>query len=137
QGFKVLSVSPPGHYPPGGQWRHPVVGRQPLYLYDRKIPLAETLDRNLKCTFFVTVEGAGRLIDQTLGKRKVLAVGQGAAGGIAASVQAFARKARIVGLPGLGSGGPDGWKKVWSDRIHPYDHGTPIDLMVYRDLDFF
>ena len=59
QGFKVLSVSYPGHYPPGGIWKNPQAPRQPVYLFDERIPDHEATDRNYKATVFVTLQGAG------------------------------------------------------------------------------
>ena len=38
QGFKVLSLTYPGHYPPGGVWKIPVAERMPIYLLDRELP---------------------------------------------------------------------------------------------------
>jgi hypothetical protein len=66
QGFKVLTLTYPGHYPPGGVWKRPVAERHPIYLMDRDLPEEEIRDRNLKCTFNVILEGAALLTDQNL-----------------------------------------------------------------------
>jgi hypothetical protein len=137
QGFKVLSVSYPGHYPPGGAWKRPRAPRQPVYLYDKKISPRETIDRNYKATVFVTLQGAGKLIDRTLAGRKVLAFGQATSGGMVAHLQPFTKRCRIVGLPGFGSGGPDGWKRQWADTLGAYGEGNPIDTVLRRGVEFF
>ena len=66
QGFKVLALTYPGHYPPGGVWQLPIVERNPIYLRDRDLAQEEILDRNLKCTFNVILQGAGLLTDEHL-----------------------------------------------------------------------
>ncbi len=38
QGFKVLALTYPGHYPPGGVWKQPIAERMPIYLLDRELP---------------------------------------------------------------------------------------------------
>ena len=38
QGFKVLALTYPGHYPLGGVWPQPIAERNPVYLKDRKLP---------------------------------------------------------------------------------------------------
>ena len=47
QGFKVLALTYPGHYPPGGVWQHPIPERMPVYLMDREL----TLGRNYRSQF--------------------------------------------------------------------------------------
>src|SRR5690349_5917116 len=66
QGFKVLTLTYPGHYPPGGIWKEPVSERMPIYLFDKKLPAEEIADRNLKCTFNTILQGAALLTDQNL-----------------------------------------------------------------------
>ena len=75
QGFKVLALTYPGHYPPGGVWRQPVADRDPIYLMDRDLNEAEIRDRNLKCTFNVILQGAGHLTDEQLRGREIIAFG--------------------------------------------------------------
>ena len=58
QGFKVLAMTYPGHYPPGGTWTVSVEERMPHYLLDRDLPREEILDRNLKCTFNVICQAS-------------------------------------------------------------------------------
>lgn len=64
QGFKVLNLTYPGHYPPGGVWKIPISERMPIYLMDRELSTEEINDRNLKCTFNVILQGAALLTDQ-------------------------------------------------------------------------
>lgn len=116
QGFKVLSLTYPGHYPPGGVWKEPVPERMPIYLLDRELPLKEILDRNLKCTFNTILQGAGLLTDRYLGGCDVMAFGHSTGGPMAAHLYRFTREARVIGLVGFGSGGPDGWRKEWREK---------------------
>ena len=115
QGFTVLSVSYTGLYPPGGVWSRPAATRLPHYLRDRDLPEAEIRDRNLKCTFNVILQGAGQLIDETLAGRRILAFGHSTGGPMAAHLHRFVAKATVAGLPGFGSGGPNGWLRDWRD----------------------
>ena len=73
QGFKVLNLTYPGHYPPGGIWKESVEERQPWYLLDQKLSDQEIYDRNLKCTFNVILQGSAQLVDEHLKGRKILA----------------------------------------------------------------
>jgi hypothetical protein len=132
-----LSVSYPGHYPNGGAWEQPGAPRQPVYLYDQEIPNEETIDRNYKATVFVTLQGAGKLIDETLAGRKILAFGQATSGGMVAHLQSFTKQSRIIGLPGFGSGGPDGWKRQWANLVGAYTEGNAIDTVLRRGVEFF
>ena len=80
QGFKVLALTYPGHYPAGGVWKQPIAERMPIYLIDRELPEEEILDRNLKCTFNVILQGAGLLTDQHFAGREIMASGTRPAG---------------------------------------------------------
>jgi len=84
QGFKTLSLTYPGHYPPGGVWKRPVPERMPIYLLDRELSLEETLDRNLKCTFNTIMQGIGLLTDNHLPGRRIIAFGHSTGGPMAA-----------------------------------------------------
>lgn len=134
QGIKVVSCSFTGHYPPNNEWKQPVAERQPVYLYDQEIPLAETLDRNLKCNFNVNVQGAAQLVDEHLAGRRVLAFGHSTGGPMAALLHKWVKKCTIIGLPGFGTGGPDGWKHEWSDAIGANIRGYPIDQVSRRSV---
>ncbi|MEE9143174.1 MAG: hypothetical protein V3U06_00200, partial [Candidatus Binatia bacterium] len=116
QGFKVLSLTYPGHYPPGGVWTEPVVDRMPIYLFNQELPLKEIRDRNLKCTFNTILQGAGLLTDQCLAGREVLGFGHSTGGPMVAHLTRFTKKAQVIGLVGFGTGGPDGWRKEWRDK---------------------
>lgn len=115
QGFKTLALTYPGHWPPteNGIWKTPVSERMPIYLLDRELPVEETLDRNIKCTFNVILQGAGQLVDEHLAGRKVIAFGHSTGGPMAAHLTRFAKAVDVVGLVGFGSGGPDGWRRQW------------------------
>jgi pimeloyl-ACP methyl ester carboxylesterase len=116
QGYKVLSLTYPGHYPPGGIWNTPVAERMPIYLMDRELPREEILDRNLKCTFNTILQGAGLLTDKHLAGRQILGFGHSTGGPMAAHLTRFTKKTRVIGLVGFGSGGPDGWRKEWREK---------------------
>lgn len=115
QGFTALALTYPGHWSaePGGVWTTPVSERQPIYLLDRTLPQNETLDRNLKCTFNVILQGAAQLVDTHLTGRKILAFGHSTGGPMAAHLVRFVKEVDVVGIVGFGSGGPDGWRRAW------------------------
>lgn len=114
QGHCVLTISYPGHYPPGNHWAAPIETRQPIYLLDRTLPEDEVLDRNEKCTFNVILQGAGALVADNLGGRDIIAWGHSTGGPMAAHLHRFTDN-RVIGLAGWGSGGPDGWRKQWRE----------------------
>ena len=143
QGFKVLAISYPGHYPPNGHWRKPIILRQPLYLLDQDLPPEEVLDRNLKCTFNTILQGAGQLVSQELAGRDILAWGHSTGGPMAASLSQFARDVRVIGLTNFGTGGPDGWRKAWREDTGaekytelPLDHMSRRSPHTYREAGY-
>ncbi len=138
QGFLTLSVTYPGHFPPGGIWTESVPARMPLYLFDRKLPEREVLDRNLRCTFNTILQGAALLTEQNLSGRDLLAFGHSTGGPMAASLHRFLKSARVTGLLGFGSGGPDGWRKEWRDRtgLEEY-HEIPVEQISRRSPESF
>ena len=138
QGFKVLAMTYPGHYPPGGTWTVPVETRMPHYLLDRELPLDEILDRNLKCTFNTICQGMAALIDQHLAGRKILGWGHSTSGPMQAHMHRFAKTVQYIGLLGFGTGGPDSWRKEWRDETHAEDPKVyDIDHMARRNPKFF
>ena len=138
QGFKVLAVTYPGHYPPGGVWKVPVAERQPIYLMDRELPQEEVNDRNLKCTFNVIIQGAGLLADQHLAGREIIGFGHSTGGPMAAHLARFSKKTKVIGLVGFGSGGPDGWRKEWRDKTGAERYTEkPLDHVSRRSPDSF
>ena len=138
QGFKVLTLTYPGHYPPGGVWNVAVPERMPLYLLDRELSIAEILDRNLKCTFNTILQGAGQLTDEHLGGCEVLAFGHSTGGPMAAHLCRFSKKTRIIGLVGFGSGGPDGWRKEWREKTGSESYReVPVEKVSRRSPDSF
>lgn len=138
QGFKVLSLTYPGHYPPGGVWQVPVSERNPVYLRDRELSPEEIADRNLKCTFNVILQGAGLLADQHLAGRELIAFGHSTGGPMAAHLTRFSKKAGVVGIVGFGSGGPDGWRKEWRETTGAEKYvEKPVDHVSRRSPDTF
>jgi pimeloyl-ACP methyl ester carboxylesterase len=138
QGFKVLALTYPGHYPPGGVWKPPVAERHPIYLFDRDLSQQEILDRNLKCTFNVILQGAGRLTDQNLAGREIIAFGHSTGGPMAAHLTRFSDQTRVIGIVGFGSGGPDGWRKEWRDKTGAEKYvEKPVDHVSRRSPDSF
>src|SRR5262247_3962958 len=138
QGFKALALTYPGHYPPGGTWQAPPEQRNPIYLMDRDLPLAEILDRNLKCTFNTIVQGAGLLADKHLAGREIIPFGHSTGGPMAAHLTRFSSKTKVIGLVGFGTGGPDGWRKDWRDTTGAEKYvEKPIDHVSKRSPDSF
>ncbi len=138
QGFKALALTYPGHYPPGGVWKIPIAERQPVYLMDRDLPKDEILDRNLKCTFNVILQGAGLLADQHLAGREILAFGHSTGGPMAAHLTRFSKKTQVIGLVGFGSGGPDGWRLQWRNQTGAEKYvEKPVDHISRRSPDSF
>jgi len=138
QGFKVLALTYPGHYPPGGVWQVPIPERQPIYLLDRQLSLEEIADRNLKCTFNVILQGAGQLTDQHLAGREIIGFGHSTGGPMAAHLTRFSKQTKVIGLVGFGSGGPDGWRKEWRDQTGAEKYReVPIDHVSRRSPDSF
>jgi hypothetical protein len=138
QGFKVLTLTYPGHYPPGGVWKTPVAERNPIYLLDRELPKEEILDRNLKCTFNVILQGAGLLTDQNLAGREIVSFGHSTGGPMAAHLRRFSKNTSVIGIVGFGSGGPDGWRKEWREKTGAEKYvEKPIEHVSRRSPDSF
>lgn len=138
EGFKVLTLTYPGHYPPGGVWTEPVANRMPIYLFDRELPLKEIRDRNLKCTFNTILQGAGLLTDEHLAGREILTFGHSTGGPMAAHLTRFSKKTKVIGLVGFGTGGPDGWRKEWRDKTGAEKyHEKPVEVISRRSSDSF
>lgn len=138
QGFKVLALTYPGHYPPGGVWKAPIPERQPFYLVDRELSLEEIQDRNLKCTFNVILQGAGLLTDEHLAGREILGFGHSTGGPMAAHLPRFSKKTKVIGLVGFGSGGPDGWRREWREKTGAEKYTEkPVDHVSRRSPDTF
>ena len=138
QGFKVLALTYPGHYPPGGVWQQSIPERKPIYLFDRDLSDSEIFDRNLKCTFNVILQGAGFLTDNHLAGREIIGFGHSTGGPMAAHLTRFSKKTKVIGLVGFGSGGPDGWRKEWRDKTGAEKYvEKPIDHVSKRSPDSF
>lgn len=138
QGFKVLALTYPGHYPNGGVWKQPIPERMPVYLMDRKLPTEEILDRNLKCTFNVILQGAGLLTDEHFAGREIIGFGHSTGGPMAAHLTRFSKKTKVIGLVGFGSGGPDGWRLEWRDKTGAESYREiPIEHISRRSPDSF
>lgn len=138
QGFKVLALTYPGHYPPGGVWAAAIEDRLPIYLLDTELAREETLDRTLKCTFNVILQGAAQLVDEHLAGRRILAFGHSTGGPMAAHLHRFSHETRVVGIIGYGSGGPDGWRKEWRETTGAEpEKEFPLDLISRRSAESF
>ncbi len=138
QGFKVLNLTYPGHYPPGGVWKESVAERQPWYLLDHRLSDEEIQDRHLKCTFNVILQGSAQLVDEHLAGRKILAHGHSTGGPMAAHLCRFTAKTTVIGILGWGSGGPDGWRKEWRDKTGSENEGRKdLDQMSRRSAQSF
>ncbi|MCZ6885313.1 MAG: hypothetical protein O7E53_02985, partial [Alphaproteobacteria bacterium] len=139
QGFKVLALSYPGLYPPGGTWDKPTATRLPHYLLDQELSVDEIHDRMLKCTFNTTLQGVAKMVEEHLAGREILAYGHSTAGPMAAHLHRFIDDpGRIKGLAGFGSGGPDGWRKEWREITGLEDNTpTPMDALVRRTPEVF
>jgi len=138
QGFKVLALTYPGHYPKGGVWKQPIPERMPVYLMDRELPKEEIFDRNLKCTFNVILQGAGLLTDEHFAGREIIGFGHSTGGPMAAHLTRFSKKTKVIGLVGFGSGGPDGWRLEWRNKtgVEPYRE-IPIEHISRRSPNSF
>ena len=138
QGFKVLALTYPGHYPKGGVWKQPIPERMPVYLTDRELPTEEILDRNLKCTFNVILQGAGLLTDEHFAGREIIGFGHSTGGPMAAHLTRFSNKTQVIGLVGFGSGGPDGWRLEWRNKTGAESYREiPIEHISRRSPDSF
>ncbi len=138
QGFNVLALTYPGHYPKGGVWKQPIAERMPVYLMDRELRTEEILDRNLKCTFNVILQGAGLLTDQHFAGREIIGFGHSTGGPMAAHLTRFSKKTKVIGLVGFGSGGPDGWRLEWRNQTGAEKYTEkPIDHVSRRSPDSF
>jgi pimeloyl-ACP methyl ester carboxylesterase len=138
QGFKVLALTYPGHYPKGGVWKQPIPERMPVYLMDRELPTEEILDRNLKCTFNVILQGAGLLTDEHFAGREIIGFGHSTGGPMAAHLTRFSNKTQVIGLVGFGSGGPDGWRLEWRNKTGAESYREiPIEHISRRSPDSF
>ena len=115
QGFKILTLTYPGHYGPGanGAWIDPVENRLPRYLDDRELSKEEIEDRLLKCTFDTNIQGVALLVDAHLAGRRVI----GTNGPMSGRLPAFLKKTRLVGMTSAyGHGGTDGWRLEWRNK---------------------
>jgi alpha/beta hydrolase family protein len=138
QGFRIMALTYPGHYPPGGIWQIPVAERMPIYLFDRQLSNDEILDRNLKCTFNVILQGAGLLTDEHFAGREIIGFGHSTGGPMAAHLTRFAKKVKVIGLVGFGSGGPDSWRLEWREKTGAERYvEKPIDHISRRSPDSF
>jgi pimeloyl-ACP methyl ester carboxylesterase len=138
QGFKVLALTYPGHYPPRGVWQQSIPERKPIYLFDRDLSDSEIVDRNLKCTFNVILQGAGLLTDKHLSGREIIGFGHSTGGPMAAHLTRFSKATKVIGIVGFGSGGPDGWRKEWRDNTGAEKYTEkPVDHVSKRSPDSF
>jgi hypothetical protein len=113
QGIPNIAITYPGHHaPPDGVWRDDIKTRQPVYLFDKKISMEETLHRNLACTWNTIVQGVAQLSDQVFPGRKVCLT----SGPMGIFFHKFSKKTKTVGITTYGHGGPDGWRLQWREQ---------------------
>jgi hypothetical protein len=138
QGFRTITVTFVGEYPPGGLWKEPVKTRQLHYLLDRKLGRKEILDRDVKRTLNVIIEGAARLTDRAMPGYDVMSYGHSAGGPVAMGLQRFLKKARVKGIVGWGSGAPKAWQREWQNWWGEM-HGSvrALDHITRRTPDYF
>ncbi len=127
-GFKVLSVSYPGQWAPGGVWLKPADEREPIFLFDRETDAQELQDRLLKYTLNLVVQGIATLTDQHLAGKNVIAFGHSIGGRIIVDLYRFVKNVRIVGLIGYGGWGPGVWERELQEKL-----GRSIQPDLYRD----
>lgn len=138
QGFRCLSITYTGHYPPGGEWKESVAERQPYYLLDRKLSLEEIADRNMRCTFNVHMQGAGLLTDEHMRGYRLLCYGHSTGGPMSMDLYRVIKHASVVGIVGFGSGGPDGWQTEWDLLTGGRPHKVwPMDSLARRSPEYF
>src|SRR5262249_25522692 len=105
QGFKVLTPSYPGLWPPGGKWKTPVRERKPFYLLDCELGDDEIRDRLLKATYRVYIQGIAALVDKHLPHEQLFSMGHSCGGPMGADLNQNLGAPRVVGIVGWGSGG--------------------------------
>ncbi|MHA2405475.1 MAG: alpha/beta fold hydrolase [Candidatus Hermodarchaeia archaeon] len=110
QGFRVLTLSHPGLWPPGGVWPKNPAERKPFFLLDQAIDSRELEDRLLKYSFNLVVHGIATLMDQNLAGRKVFAFGHSIGARLVVDLWRFMHAAHVTGLLGFGSLGPKIWE---------------------------
>ena len=113
QGFKVMTLTFPGHYhPPDGIWPMAVAERKPHYVFDQELSDAEIADRALKCTFDTNMQGVAKLLDEHLGGRGIVVTN----GTLGCRVPVFLEKCKVVGHTTIGFAGCDAWRASWRER---------------------
>ena len=126
RGFKVMTVSFPGHFhPPDGIWPMAVDERKPVYLFDKTLSDEEIADRTNKATVDVGVQGTALLMDEHLAGRGVIATN----GPLHARLPTFLTSARMIGMASIGFAGTDGWRRKWGEKVggDPFIWHWPVD----------
>ncbi|MFH0748783.1 MAG: alpha/beta hydrolase [Candidatus Bathyarchaeota archaeon] len=112
QGFKILTISYPGLWPPNGSWPTNPQERTPIFLLDREIASAELKDRILKYTFNLVVQGIATLVNQNLCGNNILVFGHSIGARLVIDLGKFPN-IKIVGILGFASLGA----KIWEDEL--------------------
>lgn len=118
QGFKVLTVSYPGLWPPKGVWPKDAEERTPIFLFDKEISPEELKDRILKYTFNLVVQGIATLVDQSLSGSNILAFGHSIGARLVVDLWRFMRRTKVTGILGFESLGP----KIWEDELQEMEY---------------
>lgn len=138
QGFRSLAVSYVGHYPKGGQWTVSAEERWPDYLLDAELDLSEILERNLRCTFDVHVEGMALLADQHLAGRNLIAFGHSTAGPMTMTMPDYLKSAKVTGILGWGTVEPNLWTTEWTRWFEKQPPRVfPVDSFARRNVENF
>lgn len=136
QGFKVLSLTYPGHFGggPDGEWIGSLEERWPRYLDGPDLPQAEIDDRMLKCTFDTNVQGVGLLVDKYLAGRRLIVSN----GPLAGRLPQFMSRSKLIGVAAYGFGGTNGWRKEWREtaKVDRNIHIYGIDEIERRDTEY-
>ncbi|HEY4134910.1 MAG TPA: alpha/beta hydrolase family protein [Alphaproteobacteria bacterium] len=139
RGYRSLSISFPGHLPLSGEWTDSVETRQPCYLLDQALPDKEIARRNLACTYNTIVQGAAQLADEHMAGYEVVSFGHSTGGPMSISLQRFAKRFKLMGIAGWGSGGPDGWsrERMEMTKKDPDAGSKPIGSVARRTVESF
>jgi pimeloyl-ACP methyl ester carboxylesterase len=117
QGFRVLTISHPGLWPPGGVWPKNAAERKPIFLLDKEIDSQELEDRLLKYTFNLVVQGIATLVDLNLSGRKLLVFGHSIGARLVVDLWRFTKMVHVTGILGFGSLGPKIWEYELQAKI--------------------
>ena len=136
--FKVLALTYPGHYPPGGIWQHSRRRAHADLSAGSRTAEGGNSRSQSEMYFQRHSSGRGPLTDQHLAGREIIGFGHSTGGPMAAHLTRFSKKTKVIGIVGFGSGGPDGWRLEWRNQTGAEKYGEkPIDHVSRRSPDSF